>query len=345
MSTPRSSIRLWLPLVALAALLFGACTGAAATPSSTPAASPSTALATVGPATPSPSPVPAFPINLTDDEGTAVEIAAQPRKVVSITPANTEILFAIGAGDRVVATDDGSDFPAEAAPLPDVAAFGSVDVEQIVSLGADLVIAGGEGFTPPESITQLRSLGIAVLVVYAPSVEGVYKDIELIGTAVGHADEARAITAGMRTEIGMIADATSAAAAASGAKPRVLYDVGYIDSTGQIYAPGVGSFVAEMVGLLGVDVILGDASTYEIPLETLIERDPEIIIVGVNAFYAPTAEVISKRNGWAVLTAVRNGDIRPVVDTEITRPGPRLATGLRNLALGMYPDLDLPPAP
>ena len=65
-------------------------------------------------------------------------------------------------------------------------------------------------------------------------------------------------------------------------------------------------------------------------------------VLGVNAFYAPTPEIIAKRTGWKALTAVRNGDIRSVNDTEITRPGPRLAIGLRNLALAMYPDLILP---
>jgi iron complex transport system substrate-binding protein len=346
-SAPRSPFRPWLALIALAAILFGACTSAAGSPSAAPSAVPSVAAATTAPTsapTPSPTPVPAFPASLTDDEGTAVEIAAEPQKIVSITPANTEILFAIGAGDRVVATDDGSDYPAEAAPLPDVATYGSVDVEQIVSLSADLVVAGGLGLNPPEAITQLRSLGIPVLVVYAPSVEGVYQDIELIGAAVGTADEAKDLTGRMRSEIDAISAAAAGAATAAGSKPRVFYDVGYTDGTGQIYGPAEGSFVADMVGRTGVDVILADKVTYEVPLETLIERDPQIIVVGVNAFYSPTAEAISKRTGWSVLTAVKTGDIRPVDDTEITRPGPRLATGLRNLVLAMYPDLVLPPA-
>ena len=94
--------------------------------------------------------------------------------------------------------------------------------------------------------------------------------------------------------------------------------------------------------MLGVDTITGDATTYEVPLETLIERDPQVIILGTNAFYAPTAATIAKRTGWSKLTAVKTGDVRSVTDTEITRPGPRLATGFRNLAQAMYPDLVLP---
>ena len=108
----------------------------------------------------------------------------------------------------------------------------------------------------------------------------------------------------------------------------------------------INPVLAEMLDMLGVDVITGDATTYEIPLETLIQRDPQVIILGINAFYKPTAATIAKRPGWSALSAVKTGDIRSVTDTEITRPGPRLATGMRNLALAMYPDLVIPsPAP
>ena len=127
-------------------------------------------------------------------------------------------------------------------------------------------------------------------------------------------------------------------------KPRVFYDVGYIDTTGQIYGPAKGSFLDEMLEMLGVDVITGDPVTYEVPLETLIERDPQVIILGINAFYQPTPAIVAKRTGWSALSAVKSGDIRSVTDTEITRPGPRLATGMRNLALTMYPNLALPSA-
>jgi iron complex transport system substrate-binding protein len=338
-----------LVLVALAAILFGACSAGAATPSPVPSAGASAAVATAGPpASPSPAPTSAavYPANVVDDEGSAVWIPTEPQKIVSITPANTEILYAIGAGDRVVGVDETSDYPDDPTlkALPDVATFGSVDVEKIVSLGADLVVAGGNGFNPPDAITQLRSVGIPVLVLYAPSVDGVYTDIEKIGDAVGNADEATALTGAMKTEMDAIASAASAAAAAAGTKPRVFYDVGYTDATGEIFGAAEGSFLAEMVGLLGVDVITSDPVTYAIPLETLIAKDPQVILLGVNDFYAPTPEIVAKRTGWSVLTAVKNGDIRPVQDTEITRPGPRLPTGLRNLAVGMYPDIVLPAA-
>jgi iron complex transport system substrate-binding protein len=290
-------------------------------------------------ASPTPSATPAFPVTVTDDEGTSVELAAEPKKIVSLTPATTEILFALGAGDRIVATDDGSDHPEQAVALPDVATFSSVDVEKVVALSPDLVVAGGLGFTPAESITKLRDLKIPVVVIYAPSVEGVLKDIELLGTATGTSADAASITSAMRADM----DAVAAAVATKSPKPRVFYDVGYDDTTGAIYAPADDSFLAEMVTMAGGDAITsGDPNTYEIPLEKLIEKDPQLIVLGTNPFYSPTPDAVAKRRGWDAFSAVRSGAIKPVNDIEITRPGPRLPMGLRTLAAAIWPDVTLP---
>lgn len=328
-----------LPLV-LSVLLL-ACAVPGGSPSAAPATMPPSSTSAAPTQAPSPSQAVTFPITITDDEGTSVELASDPQVIVSLTPATTEILFELGVGDRVVATDDGSDYPAGAADLPDVASFASVDVEQVVSLGPDLVVAGGLGFTPADAITRLRSLDIPVLVVYAPSIEGVYDDIELLGMATGTSGAAGELTAAMASEIEAISDAVK-----SGDRPRVFYEVGYDATTGAIYAPAKDSFVAEMVTVAGGDTITtADANTYEIPLEELIERDPEVIVLGVNPFYQPTPEAVAARPGWNAMTAVANGDIRTVRDIEITRPGPRLPVGIRNLASTIRPDVALPTTP
>lgn len=329
-------------LVVLLAAIVGGCSSGGASSSPAPSVAPSpSAAASEAAASPSPSPTPAFPVTITDDEGTSVELAAEPKKIVSLTPATTEILFQLGAGDRVVATDDGSDYPQQATALPNVATFSSVDVEKVVALEPDLVVAGGLGFTPAESITKLRDLKVPVVVIYAPSVEGVLKDIELLGTATGTSADAESLTTAMRADM----DAVASAVASQSPKPRVFYDVGYDDTTGAIYAPADDSFLAEMVTMAGGDVITtGDPNTYEIPLEKLIEKDPQLIILGTNPFYSPTPDAVAKRRGWDAFTAVRSGDIRPVNDIEITRPGPRLPVGLRTLASAIWPDVTLPAA-
>jgi iron complex transport system substrate-binding protein len=333
-------------LFAVLVLVLAACSGAAAPSTSPGAAVPSATPAATAIPSASPSPAAAFPLTLTDDEGASVTIPAGPQKIVSLTPATTEILFALGAGDRIVATDDGTDFPAEAVALPDVATFSSVDTEKVVAAGADLVIAGGLGFTPTDAITKLRSLGIPVLVVYAPSVDGVLTDIELLGAAVGASDKATEITDAMRADMKLTTDAAAAEAAKAGAKERVYYEIGYTDGTGEIYAPADKSFLAEMVTLAGADAITtGDPNTYEIPLEKLIELDPQVIILGVNPFYSPTPTSVAARPGWNVMTAVKDNSIRPVNDIEINRPGPRLPAGLRALTTAIWPDISIPPAP
>ena len=187
--------------VALLAALLAACsTGPASSPAPSPTAAPTATAAAA--ATPAPTPVAAFPLTLVDDEGTSVTIPSRPERIVSLTPATTEILFAIGAGPRVVATTDFDDYPPEAVALPDVASYQGVDVEKIVGLEADLVVAGGNGFNSPDALRKLRGLGIPVVVVYAPDVAGVLRDIELVATAAGEPAAGAAMTAQMEAEIG-----------------------------------------------------------------------------------------------------------------------------------------------
>jgi iron complex transport system substrate-binding protein len=332
-------------LVVVAAIVAAACGGASAiAPSTGPSPTGSIAPAvTATPTAAAPAPASpaaaAFPMTLTDDEGNAVTLAARPERIVSLTPATTEILFAVGAGPRVIATTDFDDYPPEAVPLPDVASFQGVDVEKIVGLEADLVVAGGNFFNSPDALAKLRTLGIPVLVVYAPDVASVLTDIELVATAVGEGPAGAALAAAMKAEIDAI---TSAIASAGATPPRVFYE---LDATKEIYGPADDSFVAEMIALAGGDPITtGSRTVFSIPLETLVAADPEVIVLG-DAAYGVTAEQVVARPGWGGMAAVTDGAIRPVDDVVVTRPGPRLVGGLRALARAIDPGVPLPPAP
>jgi iron complex transport system substrate-binding protein len=320
-------------LILLLAALFAACAGPAAT--ATPAATP-VPTATPG-ATPEPTapPAAAFPLTITDDEGTQVEIPAEPQRIVSLTPAATETLFALGLGDRVVGkVEDFALYPPEAASVPDVAKFGSVDVERIVSLGADLVIAGGSNFNPPEAIEKLRQLGVPTVVIFAPDLETALSDIVLIGRAAGRPDEAATVA-------NRIVDSFDEVKAATGglSNPRVFYE---LDASSGFFGPAPDYFGTEMIELAGGDPLTsGQDGVYQIEAEKIVDFDPEVILLG-DAAYGVTPEQVAERPGWDVLTAVRNGDVRPIDDVIVTRPGPRLAEGIRALALAIHPDLVLP---
>jgi iron complex transport system substrate-binding protein len=328
-------------LVALIGLLV-ACAGPVApspapTPTSPSASSPTpAATATPAPPTPAPTPAAAFPRTLVDDEGTTVEIAAEPQRIISLSPANTEIVFALGAGERLVGRTDFDDYPPEAAALPAVASFAGVILEQAVDLEPDLVLAAGNNFTPAGDIERMRELGLTVLVVYAETMEQVLADIRLIGQAIGADEEAEAIVAQVQARIDEVASATDAI----GERPRVFYQIG---SEPEIYAPAPDSFIADMVVLAGGDPITTtDPAVFSISVERLIDLDPEVIVLG-DAAYGVCPDAVHQRPGWGSMTAVREDAIRPVDDIIITRPGPRLGEGLAALALAIHPDADISP--
>ncbi|HEY3163276.1 MAG TPA: ABC transporter substrate-binding protein [Candidatus Limnocylindrales bacterium] len=327
--------RLVLTLLAVIASLVVAC-GTAATPR--PSTPPDATGSLVAPATATPaqsaSAAAAFPVDLTGDDGKAITLTSEPAKVVSLTPAETEILYAIGAGDKVVGkVEDLANFPPEAAKVPVVGTFTGVDVEKIVSLGADLVIAGGNGGTPQDAIDKLRQLKIPVLVVYASDVAGAFDDIELTGRAVGESEAATALVATMQDGFDQVGAAT-----ASVAKPKVFYETGDQPS---IYGIADGSVYAEMITLAGGEpVTTGSTTNWEMPVEKLVTADPDLIILGDSA-YGVTPEAVAKRPGWAGISAVKAKAIKGIDDIVVTRPGPRLVDGLLLLVAAIHPELGL----
>lgn len=324
--------------VLAAALIAAACTAGGTAAPATPSATATTAPTVAATLSPSPSPTvvqPSFPLTVTDDEGTKVTIPSKPARIVSLTPASTEELFALGEGSLLVGDTDSDDYPAAAKSLPHVATFQGVIMEKLVAAQPDLVIAGGDGFTHPADVAHMRSLGIPVVVIYAPTVPAVLADLRLVGEASGQLPAATAMTDAMQARM----DAIAALARAEPAHRTVFYEIGVGPD---IYAPAADSFVADMVSLAGgTPITTGDPNSYTIALEKLVVADPQVIVLGDYDYGTTVADVL-KRPGWEHLTAVVNGAVRPVDDTIVTRPGPRLADGLAALALAIDPDLVLP---
>jgi len=333
----------------VAALAFAVLVGAC---SSTPSATPLPSLTSVPSAAPTPvpttaptdSPTPApsanpaaaaFPVTLADDEGTQVTIPAQPTKIVSLMPGVTETLFALGVGGKLVGkAQDIFLYPPQASAVPDFEAFNNgavaVDVEKIVAAKADLVIAGGNYGTPADTIKKIRDLGIPVLVVYAPNVNGVLSDVNLLGKAVGKAAEAQDISAQMQS-----AFAAVEAAVRTAPHPKVYYEIG------DGYAPADDSFTAEMVtDAGGMPVTTGSTTDWSLSAEKLLKANPDIILL---ADGSAVADAI-KRPGWSTMTAVKNNAVAVIDDTMISRPGPRLFLGLELLATAIHSDVTIPQA-
>jgi iron complex transport system substrate-binding protein len=290
------------------------------------------------PATASPTPEAAFPVELTDDAGRTVTIDAEPERIVSLAPSNTEIACALDACDRLVGVTDFDDYPPEVADVTDVVIQTQVDVELVVDAEPDLVLAAGNELTPSTVIEQLDDLGLTLLVLYPESLDEVYADIELVADALGVADAAAELVAGMEERV----DAVEAAVADAD-RPLTLYEVFY--SEGTTYTAGSGSFLASLIEIAGAEPVTGDAEGV-IDAEALVEADPQLILLG-GASYDPALadpaaalETVAARPGWSELAAVRDGAVVPYLDDIVTtRPGPRIVDGLEALAAAIHPDL------
>jgi iron complex transport system substrate-binding protein len=279
----------------------------------------------------------AYPVTLTDDAGRDLELEAEPERIVSLAPSNTEIVCALDACDRLVGVTDFDDYPASVADVDKVVVQASVDVELVVAAEPDLVLAAGNELTPTAIIDQLTELGLPVLVLYPESLDEVYADMRLIGRALDRESEADALVAGMEERVAGVVEAVEGAE-----RPLTLYEV--FHSEGTTFTAGEGSFLASLIDLAGGEPLTGDAQGL-IDNEELVAADPELILLGAASYdpslgEADTAlETVRARPGWAELRAVEDGAVVPYLeDIVTTRPGPRIVDGLEALARAIHPD-------
>ncbi len=271
----------------------------------------------------------AQPVDIIDSLGRAVTIETVPERIVSMSPSNTEILYALGAGDRVVGVDSYSDYPEEAAALESkVGTYTEPNVELIVSLEPDIVFADNN--LQQDTIDQLDALGIKVVAVTGASYTDVAAAIELVAQCIGA--DASAVLADMQ------ATEQQALALVDGQAAKSVY---YALSFGEYgdWTSGEGTFADDMLNMLGatnVGAALGQG-WLSISLEKLLEADPDVILIPgdesmVEAFKADAS--------YAELSAVKNGAVYAVDMNMSQRPGPRLAQALLEFAQILYPAAD-----
>jgi iron complex transport system substrate-binding protein len=272
-------------------------------------------------------------VDVTDTAGRTVTIEAPPARMVSLAPSTTEILFALGLGERTVAVDDFSNYPPEAASLPKIGAFNTVNFEQIAALEPDLVLAAG--ITAPEQIQKIEELDIPIIVVGQPesSVASVYDDITLVGRATGTADVAAALVEDLKARITALSEAV-----AGREKPAVFWELDATDPA-KPYTVGPGSFVDELITLAGGRNIFGEGDNPypQVSAEQVAAADPQFIILA-DAQYGMTPEQVAARPGWEGIAAVEDGKVFPIDADLVSRPGPRLADGLEAIVRILHPD-------
>lgn len=274
-------------------------------------------------------------IELVDGLGRTVQLPAPATRIVSLAPSNTEILFAIGAGEQVVGRDDFSDYPAEAQNLPGVGGgFGDYNIEAIVDLQPDLVLAAE--INTPEQVKALADLGITVYLLSNPtSLEEMYRNLELVGRLTGKSEQARDLVESLKGRVAAVDELISQV----DSKPTVFYELDGTDPS-KPWTAGAGTFIDALIARAGGVNITSDITGQymQFSIEELLVRDPEIILLG-DAAYGVTPESVAQRTGWMDLQAVKNNRIYPFDDNLVSRPGPRLVDGLEELARLIHPKL------
>jgi iron complex transport system substrate-binding protein len=240
--------------------------------------------------------------------------APAPERIVSLSPPATESLFAIGAGDQVVAVDDQSNYPAEA-PHTKLSSY-QPNVEAIANYNPDLVVMS---YDPGDVVSGLKKLHIPVLLQEAPQdLDGAYVQIEELGDATGHESEAEDVVAGMQSRVGALA------AAKPGSGLAVFHEI-----SPDFYSATSATFIGSVYTLLGAkniaDAAGGKASDYpQLSAEYVVQSNPDVIVLSDTKCCDQSPKTVRSRAGWNNLTAVENGNVVPVDDDIASRWGPRI---------------------
>jgi iron complex transport system substrate-binding protein len=269
----------------------------------------------------------AFPVTLTDDEGVEVTVEAQPQRIVTFAPSHTEILFALGLGERVVGVSGPfDDFPPQASRIEPVAGAGGTEpnIEKVVALEPDLLLTA---FIGGEWKDRLRELGVPVFTTLASSFEDALEDIETVGRLTGAAEEAGTVTRRMQAKVETI----TAQAQSAGSVTCFL-------ELSDLFTVGPGALEFDLLQRAGCEPITADAGQPypQWSPERLVRDDPDVFLA--SEYGQPVAQV-ADRPGIRDLRAVREGRLFLVDGDLISRPGPRLVEGIAELAEALHPDL------
>ncbi len=323
-------------LALLMALAVTAC--AQATPTATPTTPPPTATPIPPTATPAPSPTPLppspTPITLTDGLGRTVTLTQPAQRIVSLAPSVAESLFAIGAGGQVVAREDTTTYPPEAAQLPSVGSlWGGLPLEAILSYEPDLVIVAE--ITSPEDVQKMEEAGLTVFRQANPKTfDDLYQNLRDLATLTGHQQEAEDLIAQLQERVQTVEQALADVQET----PSVFYELDATDPSNP-WTSGPGTFISFVIqqakGRNVGDILDGEWA--QMSIEALVEQDPDIILLA-DAPYGVTPESVAQRAGWGALTAVKEGRVYPFEPSLLSVPGPRLVDGLETLAVMLHPE-------
>ncbi|MCQ2969775.1 MAG: helical backbone metal receptor [Clostridium sp.] len=266
-----------------------------------------------------------YPVTITDSFDNEVILKKEPKKIISVAPNITEMVYKLGAEDKLVGRTDYCDYPEEVSTIDSIGTLSTPNIEKIISLEPDLVITSTH--FDKENATKLEAVGINVISLYEEyNVDGVYDMIRTLGTALNKQDKATKIVSEMKDKIKDVTDSIKGLE-----QPTVYYVVGY-GEYGDFSAPE-NTFIGELIKMSGGDNIIQVQDSWSYNLESLLEKDPEIIIVRNG-----DKEGFETAEGYKELTAVKEGNVYEIDNNLIERQGYRNAEGIMTLARIFHPE-------
>jgi iron complex transport system substrate-binding protein len=306
---------------------------AACAPTTPPTSAPApTSTAPVEVATPT-EPPENQPLVFGDGLGREVILSGPAQRIISLAPSNTEILFAIGAGDQVIGRDEASDYPPQALDVASIGStYGELNTEAILALEPDLVLAAT--ITSPEQVEALENLGITLYLLPNPmTFDELFDNLLTVGALTGHTGEAEALQANLQSRVQAVTSAMQSVELV-----KAFYEVDGSDPTAP-WTTGTGTFQDVLISMVGGEnVAAGLEGWGQINLETIVTANPEVIFFGAGPWIPTTAESLSARSGWGEIEAVKSGRIHPIDTNWVDRPGPRLVDALELMASLMHPE-------
>ena len=268
----------------------------------------------------------AFPVTITDDASRTVTIDSEPKRIVSLAPANTEIAYSLGIMDRLVGVTTWDDYPAQVKEIAKVGDFTTPNIEAIAGAQPDVILITGG--VQADVLSKLEAVGAKVIVIDPQDLEGVYAAIGTVAEATGTKAKGDEVVAGMKQDL---ADVTAKLAGA--APVPAFIEIGW----GPLFTAGPGTLLDDLLATAGGANVVKEKGYVGYSVEQLVTDQPDVYLGTLSSIV--DAKALPKRPGYSAISAVKTGRVFALDDNLVSRPGPRVVEGVREIAAVLHPDL------
>ncbi|OYD07499.1 ABC transporter substrate-binding protein [Paludifilum halophilum] len=265
-----------------------------------------------------------YPVEIKDDTGIEVTVKEEPKRIVSLIPSMTEIVYALDRGDRVVGVTTNDDYPKEVEKVEKVGDM-KVNAEKVVSLEPDLVLASP--MNGEDTIEKLRDLGLTVIAFEPQNLKAVYEKIRQVGKAIHAEEEAEKTVKEMKEEQKLAEKIASQV-------PEDEQVKVWLEVSPDLHTGGDGTFMDQLITMAGGENVAGKEKDWvQVSEEKVVQWNPDVIL-----FTHGDRESIQSRSGWNKVNALKEERVEALDTNRVSRPGPRITQGLLNISKALYPD-------